>query len=175
MGYNGINSACIRRCAVGSALRAPGSSPALEVWAIEKKYLDWSDVERLVDRLLEQINIDDFDALLVITRGGMVPACLISEKTGMRNILVAAVMFYTGVGETLDRPTFLQFPPDPYLKGKRVLVVHDVWDSGRTVMAVKRRVEDAGGHPAVAVMHYKPKNSVVPDRPDFFAEETDAR
>lgn len=130
-------------------------------------------MERLVDRLLEQIRIEDFDALLVITRGGMVPACLISEKTGMRNILVAAVMFYTGVGETLDRPTFLQFPPDPYLKGKRVLVVDDVWDSGRTVMAVKHRVEEAGGYPAVAVMHYKPKNSVVPDRPDFFAEETD--
>ncbi|WP_148235664.1 phosphoribosyltransferase [Thermaerobacter marianensis] len=138
-----------------------------------KKYLTWQDVEQLVDRLLQQIRIDEFDALLVITRGGMVPACLISEKTGMRNILVAAVMFYTGVGETLDRPTFLQFPPDPYLKGKRVLVVDDVWDSGRTVASVKHRVEEAGGRPAVAVMHYKPQRSVVPGKPDFYAEETD--
>lgn len=138
-----------------------------------KKYLRWSDVERLVDQLVAQIPMEAYDVLLVITRGGMVPACLISEKTGMRNILVAAVMFYTREGETLDRPTFLQFPPDPFLRDQRVLVVDDVWDSGRTVMAVKQRVEQAGGVPAVAVMHYKPSRSVVPGRPDYFAETTD--
>ncbi|WP_243123209.1 hypothetical protein [Thermaerobacter sp. FW80] len=35
----------------------------------EKKYLTWQDIEQLVDRLLQQIRIEEFDALLVITRG----------------------------------------------------------------------------------------------------------
>lgn len=140
-----------------------------------KYYLTWTDVERLVEELIQHIGeISRFDVLLVITRGGMVPACLISERTGIRNILVAAVMFYTGVGETLDKLTFLQFPPDPYLKDRRVLVVDDVWDSGRTAMAVRERVLQAGGRPEIAVLHYKPKESIYPEKPDFYAEETDA-
>lgn len=140
-----------------------------------KYYLTWTDVERLVEELIQHIGeISRFDVLLVITRGGMVPACLISERTGIRNILVAAVMFYTGVGEKLDKLTFLQFPPDPYLKDRRVLVVDDVWDSGRTAMAVRERVLQAGGRPEIAVLHYKPKESIYPEKPDFYAEETDA-
>lgn len=143
---------------------------------MDKYRLTWADIEQLVHRLIEKIgDTSRFNALLVITRGGMAPACLISEWTGMRNILVAAVMFYTGIGKKMERPAFLQFPPDPYLKDQRILVVDDVWDSGRTAMAVKERVIAAGGIPEIAVLHYKPGHSVFPDdRPDFYAEETDA-
>lgn len=138
--------------------------------------LSWQDIERLVDRLIDRIgDTSRYDALLVITRGGLVPAALLSERTGMRNILVAAVMFYTAPGRALDRPVFLQFPPDPYIKDRRVLIVDDVWDSGRTIMAVKRRVVEAGGVPTVAVLHYKPAHSHFPgEAPDFYAEVTDA-
>lgn len=138
----------------------------------EKTYLSWSDIERYVDKLIERLP-GDFDNLLVITRGGMVPACLVSEKLDMRNILVAAVMFYTDVDEKLDEPVFLQFPPDPYLSGRRILVVDDVWDTGKTVMSVRRRIEAAGGQPEVAVIHYKPERSKFPEHePDYYAKTT---
>lgn len=143
---------------------------------MQKTVLAWNDIEAMVRRLIDRIgDVDRYDLMLVITRGGMVPACLVSEWTGLRNILVAAVMFYTGVGETADRPIFLQFPPDPFLKDRRVLIVDDIWDSGRTIMAVRERVEAAGGHPETAVLHYKPARSMFPGhRPDYFVEETDA-
>ncbi|MDI3318082.1 MAG: phosphoribosyltransferase family protein [Bacillota bacterium] len=136
--------------------------------AIRKIHLSWESVAEAVDRLVEKLP-GDYDALLVVTRGGMVPACLISEKTGMRNILVAAVMFYDDVEHRIEQPTFLQFPPDPFLKGKRILVVDDVWDTGRTVMAVRQRVLEAGGRPEVAVLHYKPSRSLFPEqKPDYY-------
>ena len=112
--------------------------------------------------------------MLVITRGGMVPACIVSERLNLRNILVAAVMFYTGQERTLDKPIFLQFPADPLLTNRRVLIVDDVWDSGRTIMAVRERVMDAGGNPETAVLHYKPAHNLRDARPDFFVDETDA-
>jgi hypoxanthine phosphoribosyltransferase len=140
---------------------------------VSKKFLSWGNIEDLVKTLLGKVP-KDTDALLVVTRGGMVPACLISEKADIRNILVAAVMFYTDVGQTMDAPRFLQFPPDPYLAGKDVLIVDDVWDSGRTVKSVKQRVLAAGGRPRVAVLHWKPERSLYPeDRPEYYAEETD--
>jgi hypoxanthine phosphoribosyltransferase len=140
---------------------------------VEKTYLTWENIEELVGRLVTDLP-RDYDLLLVITRGGMVPACLISEQTDIRNIVAAAVMFYTGVGNTLPDPVFLQFPADPLLYGKRILIVDDVWDTGRTIVAVKQRIEAAGGNCDLAVLHYKPTHSNFDDRPDYYAETTDA-
>jgi hypoxanthine phosphoribosyltransferase len=103
----------------------------------------------------------------------MVPACLISEQTDIRNIVAAAVMFYIGVGDTLPDPVFLQFPADPLLHGRRILVVDEVWDSGTTIHAVSERIRQAGGVPTTAVLHYKPTRSRVPGEPDFHVVSTE--
>ena len=141
---------------------------------MNKQHLTWTQIEDLAIRLADRLP-SNYDVMLVITRGGMVPACIVSERINLRNILVAAVMFYTRQEHTLDRPIFLQFPADPLLNGKRVLIVDDVWDSGRTIMAVRERVLDAGGYPETAVLHFKPAHSTYTDtRPDFYVDETDA-
>jgi hypoxanthine phosphoribosyltransferase len=141
---------------------------------MNKQHLTWTQIEDLALRLADRLPTT-FDVMLVITRGGMVPACIISERLNVRNILVAAVMFYTAQERTLEKPIFLQFPADPLLNDRRVLVVDDVWDSGRTIMAVCERVRDAGGRPETAVLHYKPgRNSFTDVRPDYFVDETDA-
>jgi len=92
---------------------------------LTKRYLSWEEIQRLVDHLVRTHLTETYDAMLVITRGGMVPGCLISEKIDLRNILVAAVVYYTDVDRTLDKPIFLQFPSDTLLVGKRILVVLD--------------------------------------------------
>ncbi|HEY0580832.1 MAG TPA: phosphoribosyltransferase family protein [Chloroflexota bacterium] len=141
---------------------------------MNKQHLTWTQIEDLAIRLADRLPLK-YDVMLVITRGGMVPACIVSERLNLRNILVAAVMFYTGQEHTLDKPIFLQFPADPLLNDKRVLIIDDVWDSGRTIMAVRERVIDAGGTPETAVLHYKPNRTRYSDvRPDFFVDETDA-
>lgn len=99
---------------------------------------------------------------------------MLAERIGQRNVMSAAVMFYTGDGVTLDKPVFLQFPPDLQLAGKRVLVVDDVWDSGRTIVAVCERIKMVGGTPVTAVLHYKPTHSAFPDlQPDHFGAQMD--
>lgn len=141
--------------------------------SVEKDYLGWGQIEGLVDRLLEQLPRDYYDLLMAVTRGGLVPAGLIAEKINQRNVMVAAVMFYTDEGQTLDEPRFLQFPSDALLTHKRVLIIDDIWDSGRTAMGVKERIEAAGGEAEIAVLHYKPDQSVYDARPDYFVVETD--
>ncbi len=139
-----------------------------------KRILGWDDIVRLVDCLVGQLETKRYDAMLVVTRGGMVPAGLLSESLNIRNILVAAVQFYTGIGETREDPMFHQFPDSKILDGKNILVVDDVWDSGRTASEVMSRVKAAGGTPTLAVLHYKPRASRYPDTaPDYFAEITE--
>ena len=139
-----------------------------------RRHITWADIERLVGSLLPRIGTS-YDHLLVITRGGMVPACLISERTGLRDILCAAVVLYQGEERALAEPVFVQFPEDRLVEGRRILVVDDVWDSGSTAMAVRDRLRKAGADAQVCVLHYKPGNSRFPaDGPDFYGEETDA-
>ena len=135
--------------------------------------VSWDDLDRLVASLADQLAGQRFDVLLAITRGGMVPAGMLAYRLRLRDILVAAVEYYDDAGQPGPRPTFLQWPADPLLRGKQVLVVDEVWDSGTTIHAVTERVRQAGGEPTTAVLHYKPARSVVPGRPDVHAVETD--
>ena len=80
---------------------------------------------------------------------------------------------HTGRQPPGPKPTFLQFPADPQLRGQRVLIVDEVWDSGTTIHAVAERVRQAGGLPTTAVLHYKPARSVVPGAPDHYVATTD--
>ena len=140
---------------------------------MQREILTWFDVDKLMDHLLPQLG-GPYDAMLIITRGGLVPGGLICESLDIRHILTASVHFYSGVKETLAWPIFLQFPSDSLLVGKRILIVDDIWDSGRTITTVQGRVEAAGGHPELAVLHYKPTDSLFPDAaPHYYAALTD--
>lgn len=136
----------------------------------EKIFPTWNEIEDLANRLAEQLN-DDYDTVLVVTRGGIFPASLLSERLGFRNITSTSVVFYTASEGTLPEPRFINFPES--LCDKRILIVDEVWDSGQTMAAVLRRVRWGGGQPEVAVLHYKPTHSVVDEEPDYWAGETD--
>ena len=140
---------------------------------IEKQYLSWERIQGMVAELAAREHAP-YDALLAVTRGGLVPAGMMAYHLGIRNILVAAVQFYSGVGRRAQQPTFLQFPADPFLSGRRILIVDDIWDSGKTITAVRDRVLRAGGMPITAVLHYKPGASLFETKPDFFVEATEA-
>jgi hypoxanthine phosphoribosyltransferase len=144
---------------------------------MRNEIITWDDVDQLMDVLLPQFK-DPFDAILMITRGGIVPGGLISEALDIKVVLTAAVDFPTDTGpaKLLMWPEFLQFPDDSLLAGRRVLVVDDVWGSGRTITAVKNRVEAAGGAPELCVLHYNPSRTLFSKAwPNYYAAITDAR
>jgi hypothetical protein len=139
----------------------------------ERDVVSWSDLDRLVGALAARLVDAPYDVMLAITRGGLVPAGMLAYRLGMRDILVAAVAFYDDEGKPGEHPTFFQFPADPLLHGRRVLVVDEVWDTGTTIAAVVERVRQAGGIPTTAVLHYKPERSKVALVPDHHVVETD--
>ncbi len=138
--------------------------------------LTWPYVSQLAARLVDELKGGRWDLVLAVTRGGLVPAALLAEGLGVRNVLAATVMFYTDNGDVfygLHQPRFLAFPSAALLQGRRVLVVDDVWDSGRTARAVRERVARSGAQKvAVAVLHFKHESSQA-GRPEFFAATTD--
>jgi hypothetical protein len=141
---------------------------------MKKIYLTWQEVEKLILDVIPQLKSRRYDALLAITRGGIVPGGIIAERLGISKVLVASVDFYSDETLDLDWPVFMQFPGDSLLRGEHVLVVDDLWDRGKEVTSVKERVEQAGGIATTFVMHYKPHRSIFPDSaPDYYTSITE--
>ncbi|MCY4008647.1 MAG: phosphoribosyltransferase [Chloroflexi bacterium] len=141
------------------------------------EFLSWNDVDQLVDRLLPQLNeVGDFEAMVMITRGGIVPGGMLAEAIDIQHLLTAAVDFpQTEAAGLLAWPHFLQFPDQSLLMGRRTLIVDDVWGSGRTSTAVRARVESAGAEAYTCVFHFNPFRSLYSQaQPDFYGARTDA-
>jgi hypoxanthine phosphoribosyltransferase len=138
-------------------------------------YLTWYDTEELVSKLIFKLNTP-YDAILAISRGGIIPGGMIAEALKMKNMLTAAVLFPENIAATtrITWPRFLQFPDDEVLAGRKVLVVDNLWNQGRSVLAAKGRIETAGGFPEIAVLHWRKQSSTFPDQaPDYYAEITE--
>jgi hypoxanthine phosphoribosyltransferase len=143
-----------------------------------RELLTWEDVDRLIDHLIPQLKTD-FDAMVIITRGGIVPGGMLSETLNIQRVLTAAVDFpyeyERRAAKLFAWPEFIQFPEDSQLVDRRVLVVDDVWGSGRTITAVKNRVTAARGVPSTCVLHFNPYRSLFTQaEPDYYAAITDA-
>lgn len=139
------------------------------------EYLSWADVDALIDHLLAQLP-GPYEALVMITRGGIIPGGIIAEALDIRDVLTAAVAF-PPAGRRLESqlawPNFLQFPSEEQIRGRSILVVDDIWDSGRTITAVRGRIEAMGGYPELAVLHYKPGRALISTQgPDYYAAIT---
>ncbi len=143
---------------------------------MRQENLTWDDVDKLVDVLTPQFR-GRFDAMLMITRGGIVPGGLLAEALDIKYILTAAVRFTMDLPKVklAAWPNFLQFPEDAVVTGRRTLVVDDVWGSGRTITAVKDRLEGAGARPETCVLHFNPHRSLFTKaEPNYYAAVTDA-
>jgi uncharacterized protein len=145
--------------------------------AVRRERLTWDEVDRLIAHLIPQFHTQ-FEAMVMVTRGGIVPGGLLAEALRIESVLTASVDFpfeaQREASKLLAWPQFIQFPDEGLLDERAVLVVDDVWGSGRTITAVKNRVHAAGGSPSTCVLHFNPyRNLFGQARPDYYAAITD--
>jgi len=139
--------------------------------------LTWSDVDRLINYLIPKFE-REFNAMVIITRGGIVPGGLLAEAMDITHVLTAAVDFPAEIEAEANKlmawPQFIQFPAEEQIKGYTTLIVDDVWGSGRTITAVKNRVVAAGSEAETCVLHFNPYRNLFGNaRPDYYADVTD--
>ena len=113
-----------------------------------REMISWEEVDRLIDHLVPQFT-REFTAMVMITRGGIIPGGMLADAMDITHILTAAVDFpaqmKTDQSKLMMWPEFIQFPSEDKLLGRPTLIVDDVWGAGRTITAVKNRVSAAGG------------------------------
>jgi hypoxanthine phosphoribosyltransferase len=142
-----------------------------------KEIISWREVSKLVSLIIPQFE-SVFDAIIMISPSGIIPAGMISAAAGIDELLIAQVEFPPEADQEKSKlftwPSFIHFPDDEILLDKKVLVVNNVWGSGRTTWAVHKRVETAGGKPCTCVLHYNPYRNLLKKLPDFYGAITDA-
>lgn len=135
--------------------------------------MSWEEAENAVIQIAEKIKSSGFqpDIIIGISRGGLVPARILSDIIGNHELYVMRIGFYTGVGKTAKEPKILQdISIDVY--GKKILIIDDIADTGGSFRTAVAHLESRGaGEIKTASLHMKPASAF---RPDFFIHVTDA-
>ncbi len=145
---------------------ARGEEDGVDETPVARETLTWDGFGAATRTLSRAIIADGFapEVVVAIARGGLLPAGAIAYGLGVKNCGAINVEFYTGIGTVLDAPELL--PPEldmSYLEGRRVLLVDDVADSGRTLALAVKLLRDQGAEVRSAVIYTKPTTIVQPD------------
>lgn len=139
-----------------------------------KRYLSADTFQRDCIRLAKKV-FDDPDwqpeLLLALWRGGAQPGVIISEVFAFLGRPVAHAVVkcssYTGIGVRSNTIVFQN--ADTLLNSipgdRKVLIVDDVFDSGKTAEAIKKRLAHADVR--VATVYWKPEAKLVDFTPDY--------
>ncbi|AZA12656.1 phosphoribosyltransferase [Corynebacterium choanae] len=139
-----------------------------------KEVLTWDGFGEATRELAQTIVDQDFtpDIIIAVARGGLVPAGALSYAMGVKLADTMNVEFYTDVEETLPDPVLLAPLLDmDEIAGKKLLVVDDVADSGRTLALVLELLKKAGAGDVRSAVLYAKSRSVVD--PTFVWKRTD--
>ncbi len=131
----------------------------------------WNQIYNMLLNLTERIRKNKFkpDIIVGVSRGGWPPARVISDLLGNPNLANVRAEFYLGVAETKEEPILTQ-PTSMEVAGKRVLVVDEIADTGKSLKLVKEHIIQQGAtETKIATVYYKPWSII---KPDYYEKET---
>lgn len=130
---------------------------------------------KIYDSLLNQSQkiqkqTEKIDLILGISKGGLIPARILADFLQVSEIITIQVKFYIGIAQTHDKPIIIQ-PLTVNLSGKKILVVDDIADTGKSLKIVIEHLESLGITEIKTATLYLNNRSVI--KPDFYEEITD--
>ena len=139
--------------------------------SLEFEIPSWDQLYGLLLNLSEAVRKSGFEADLMVgvSRGGWIPARIMSDLLENPNLANVTAEFYVGVAETRQEPSITQ-PVSASVDGKKVLVVDDLADTGKSLKIVNAHLKNQGASEVrIATIYYKPWSITVPD---YYEKET---
>ena len=146
-----------------------------------KSYLDPREYLRDTWRLARMVMDSGWqpDVLIALWRGGAAPGVAVHEFYAYHGIrlrhMPVKCSSYTGIEENEGKvefscadETFSRLAP-----GTKVLVVDDVFDTGKTAVAIKAKMEALGVEMRLACVYWKPGKNTSDLSPDYCAKKLD--
>ena len=145
-----------------------------------KRFLTGTEVLHDSFRLARLVDASAWepDLLIILWRGGAPIGIAVHEyfvyKHRRKDHRVIACRSYAGT-EPLDRLDIAVNEQDLAMirPGRRVLIIDDIFDTGRTAMRIKELVVSRGAEARIATLFWKPANNRTAGRPDYYLHQTD--
>ncbi len=138
---------------------------------LEFEIPSWEQIYEALLNLANRIRENNFkpDVIVGVSRGGWPPARIMSDLLENPELANVRAEFYLGVAKTKGDPVITQ-PVSTSVTGKKVLIVDEVADTGKSLRLVKSHLEEQGATEVkIMTIYYKPWSIVVPD---WYAKET---
>ena len=145
----------------------------------DKHYLGGDEYLHDMWRLAAKVKASGWkpDILIALWRGGAPVGVAMHEyfKVAGWNLQHVPVKCasYTGIGEIKGEVVFTHgdIVFGMLRKGDKVLVVDDVFDTGKTAAAVKARIDATGAEMKMACVYWKPQKNLTGMKPDYFVKD----
>ncbi|MEY2848254.1 MAG: hypothetical protein RI885_919 [Actinomycetota bacterium] len=131
-----------------------------------RETLGWDEFGGAARQLAAAVVVSGYrpDVVVAIARGGLLLAGAVAYALDVKSCGALNVEFYTGVDARLPEPVMLAPHLDQAsLADKRVLVVDDVSDSGRTLAMVVALLARTGAEVRSVCLYSKPGTVLEPD------------
>lgn len=104
----------------------------------EKIYISWNEFHQDVKNLCKQIKRSgEYNKIVAISRGGLIPAGIISYELNIRNSAVINISTYVGSEhlkiDKIDNPEFVG------KIDKKTLIIDDLSDTGQTFQIMRQQ------------------------------------
>jgi hypoxanthine phosphoribosyltransferase len=135
-------------------------------------FVSWKEIEELCRELAQKISNYKPDLIIALSRGGIVPARLISDLLIIKDIITIKVNHW-GITATKDKTAEISYALPIDLSEKKVLVVDDITDTGESLSLAKKYIIEnmKPKELKTATLYHIDHSSIVPD---FFARELKA-
>ncbi len=128
--------------------------------------ISWEKAVELSQGLANRVKASGYlpDLIIAVSRGGLVPARIISDVLGIDDIIAIMIKYWGAARRRHDRPLIYHGVEPSIVRGRRVLIVDEVSDTGKTLETAVSFVSMAGPMDVkTAVLHLKSTSSFVPD------------
>jgi len=147
--------------------------------SFDKRYLSANEFLRDSWKLAAVIRRSGWkpDVLVALWRGGAPVGVAVHEYLKVSGWPVEHIPLkcasYTGIGKNDGEVAFVHADIvfGMLRKGDRVLIVDDVFDTGKTAAAVKARLDAIGVEMRLACVYWKPAKNRTDLKPDFFTKD----
>lgn len=132
---------------------------------MEKEYYSYEQLTEDMKILAQKVKPYDFQMIIPVTRGGLVPACHLGYLLDIKNYQVLCLNSYQGYEQ--GEINVIRVPEiDDSIPKEKILVVDSMVDKGDTLSAVKNIL---GEEVKFLTIHLKPHSI---QKPDFYLHET---
>lgn len=138
---------------------------------LELEVPSWNQIYLHLLDLAKTIRNSGFEADIIVgvSRGGWLPARIMSDLLENPKLANITAEFYMGTTKIRCKPIITQ-PVSVSVKNKKILLVDDVADTGKSLKLVKSHLEDdCASEIKILTIYKKPWSTIIPD---YYAKET---